>query len=199
MKNVRILALMVCMGMMVFLPNAQAASLSVSPNGPFDVTGLSSVTFDVFFNTGAAESFSIAGAGLDFLYDTTELNNFVATNLAPTATVSELTVGALDYLFFSFGPGTDLNFGPGSSNRLASLTFNVIDPAQAFDGLADFSVASQIGDPVNVFLLATGDTIQLDGAAGADVGVNAVPIPGAIWLLGSGLVGMVGLKRRRKS
>lgn len=29
--------------------------------------------------------------------------------------------------------------------------------------------------------------------------VNPVPVPGAVWLFGSGLIGMVGLKRRRKS
>jgi hypothetical protein len=28
---------------------------------------------------------------------------------------------------------------------------------------------------------------------------SAVPIPGAIWLLGSGIVGFVGLRRRQKS
>lgn len=31
-----------------------------------------------------------------------------------------------------------------------------------------------------------------------DISVNAVPIPGAVWLLGSGLLGLVGLRRFRK-
>jgi len=30
-----------------------------------------------------------------------------------------------------------------------------------------------------------------------DVDVSPVPIPGAVWLLGSGIVGLIGLKRRR--
>ena len=29
-----------------------------------------------------------------------------------------------------------------------------------------------------------------------DVSVNAVPIPGAIWLLGSGLIGLIGMRRK---
>ncbi|MEQ1621416.1 MAG: VPLPA-CTERM sorting domain-containing protein [Methylococcales bacterium] len=29
--------------------------------------------------------------------------------------------------------------------------------------------------------------------------VSAVPVPGAVWLLGSGLAGLVGLQRRKKS
>jgi hypothetical protein len=31
---------------------------------------------------------------------------------------------------------------------------------------------------------------------GGNVTVNAVPIPGALWLLGSGLIGMVGIRRK---
>ena len=27
---------------------------------------------------------------------------------------------------------------------------------------------------------------------------NAVPIPGAVWLLGSGLIGLIGIRRRSK-
>jgi len=32
-----------------------------------------------------------------------------------------------------------------------------------------------------------------------DVDVSPVPIPGAVWLLGSGIVGLIGLKRRMRS
>jgi len=31
-----------------------------------------------------------------------------------------------------------------------------------------------------------------------DVDVSPVPIPGAVWLLGSGVVGLIGLKRRMR-
>ncbi len=34
---------------------------------------------------------------------------------------------------------------------------------------------------------------------GAQVNVSAVPVPAAVWLFGSGLIGMVGIARRRKS
>ena len=36
--------------------------------------------------------------------------------------------------------------------------------------------------------------LRLDGF----VGVSAVPIPGAIWLLGTGLLGLIGFRRKRK-
>ena len=34
------------------------------------------------------------------------------------------------------------------------------------------------------------------GPALDDISVNAVPIPGAVWLLGSGLLGLVAIRRR---
>lgn len=33
----------------------------------------------------------------------------------------------------------------------------------------------------------------------SDVAANPVPVPGAVWLLGSGLLGLIGIRRRRKS
>ena len=53
---------------------------------------------------------------------------------------------------------------------------------------------ADIDDPLN--------NLSIDGFANGFFGpnlkyVSAVPVPGAIWLLGSGLIGLVGLKRRR--
>jgi hypothetical protein len=33
-------------------------------------------------------------------------------------------------------------------------------------------------------------------ANGASLGLNAVPLPGAVWLLGAGLLGLIGLRRK---
>ena len=45
----------------------------------------------------------------------------------------------------------------------------------------------------------SGDTIwHLEGVATLDAPVNLVPIPAAAWLFGSGLIGLVGVARRRR-
>lgn len=52
--------------------------------------------------------------------------------------------------------------------------------------------------PQSIF---TGDTVwQLEGIAtfDANVDLSAVPVPAAVWLFGSGVVGLVGLARRRR-
>ena len=43
-------------------------------------------------------------------------------------------------------------------------------------------------------------TAQIRGqiTGGGQIGGSAVPLPGAVWLLGSGCVGLAALKRRRK-
>jgi hypothetical protein len=44
----------------------------------------------------------------------------------------------------------------------------------------------------------TGSNLPINVAYGT-AQVNVVPIPGALWLLGSGLVGLVVMKRRKKA
>jgi len=36
------------------------------------------------------------------------------------------------------------------------------------------------------------------GAAGVDINITQTPIPGAIWLMGSGLLGLMGVSRKKK-
>jgi hypothetical protein len=39
-------------------------------------------------------------------------------------------------------------------------------------------------------------TITLDSAGNLTITNSPVPVPGALWLLGSGLLGLVGLRRK---
>ncbi len=40
--------------------------------------------------------------------------------------------------------------------------------------------------------------VTLEGVTGADYRFHVVPIPGAAWLLGAGLLGLLGIRRRKK-
>lgn len=56
------------------------------------------------------------------------------------------------------------------------------------------AVAGNIGIN-NIFTLTAGDTVHLESY----FEVTAVPVPAAIWLFGSGLLGLVGMARRKKT
>ncbi len=87
--------------------------------------------------------------------------------------------------FFANGAGVD--FGQGSA-AATGIVSNVA--GNNFDYVLDWT------SPINggpLALVGTG-TWHLTGTGS----VSAVPLPTAVWLLGSGLIGMVGVARRRK-
>lgn len=95
----------------------------------------------------------------------------------------------------SYGTGFDLDDLASNSMVLSGLVdLNEINYIRIVDipGSGDF-LDSQ-GNPIY-------DAWVTWGSGGVDleaVGViNAVPIPGAVWLLGSGLLGLVGIRRRK--
>lgn len=65
---------------------------------------------------------------------------------------------------------------------LATLTFSGNSTGLDGIGLSDIILSDDFGDPIPFTVRSTD--------------INAVPIPGAVWLLGSALVGIVGLRRR---
>ncbi|MBL0715890.1 MAG: hypothetical protein JJV98_19560 [Desulfosarcina sp.] len=67
---------------------------------------------------------------------------------------------------------------------LATLTFTGDSTGLADISLSDIILSDDFGDPISFTV------------SGTDI--NAVPIPGAALLLGSGLVGIVGLRRRAR-
>lgn len=195
MKPIKVVSLLACLAMTSFMPEVQAAYLSVSPTGSFDAQTATSITYDIFYQVETAESFSFIGWDLDLRYDPAELANWTPSNVLAGSIVATPAPDTLNFNFFSLSPLTDVNLTTPGLYQLASLTFDILSPAQLFDGQADFSILSQIGTGKG-FASLTGLT-QLDGAAGADVG--AVPIPGAVWLFGSGLAGLIGLRRKTRN
>jgi hypothetical protein len=111
--------------------------------------------------------------------------------------VGDFTIG------FDGGRPQDNGFGSGffveSNFGLEDfILFDIADPiVEAFDNsliiAANILVSPELADALGA-----------DGAAGVDAGmalVNAkssvVPVPAAVWLFGSGLLGLIGIARRR--
>jgi hypothetical protein len=109
-----------------------------------------------------------------------------------------------------FGQFTDAivgSCGNGSSSGGCGSTFSIdVTNFQGFDAATNLFNGSSVFAAVDIFLSGcTGDTCT--GAVGADVNptptpFGATPLPGAIWLFGTGLFGLmgagVGFKGRRK-
>lgn len=68
-----------------------------------------------------------------------------------------------------------------------------IDSSVAFYGIALPGGSTSVTEFNNVW------TLTSTGSLTFDAGVSAVPVPAAVWLFGSGLLGLVGVARRRKA
>jgi hypothetical protein len=175
---------------------AQAATVSIMPPTQEVVQGGA-------FSISLAYDFpeAILGGGVSIGFDDTVLNlgtfawnpTFFAlldpsTSKLPTDN-SNGTIGALDgWDFGNFG-----GVGPGTGT-IGTVNFQV-DPLAAL-GLTDLSMA--VSTSSGGWFDAAGAPIT-PTLNGATVNVNVVPIPGSILLLGSGLVGLIGLVRRKRS
>jgi hypothetical protein len=83
---------------------------------------------------------------------------------------------------------TTFNNGSG----LATITCSLASCSNTSTFTLDYAAVGQQGDPSNAFN-GLPYTLHLEGY------VSAVPVPAAVWLFGSGLVGLMAAARRRKN
>ncbi len=162
--------------------SSEAATVSVSFQ-PLNST----VNVGDNFSVGIMANISdpILGWGLDVSFDPTILS------LSGTPTIGSLWLGA-------FAPDGDglaaLAFPTGVSGNnvlLATLTFHAIN-----FGTSGLAASVTPGDLTEGFaLVAPGAFADLTFTAGS---VSAVPLPAAVLLFGSGLLGLVGIARRSR-
>jgi hypothetical protein len=93
---------------------------------------------------------------------------------------------------------TGATFTSGSqTNPVATLTGSAL----AMDGTATIVSADLVGSAWGFFVNTPYTevfSLQIVGGEIIDGGTTVIPVPAAVWLLGSGLLGLVGIARRRK-
>ena len=171
---------------------AGAANITLSPLDTFVTAGDSFSIFIVGedFTEGAGGSI---GGGLNFAWDPS-LVALAAVDPVLLTFPGDATFGGLGAIDIAAGTLTGLSVTSFNGTDLASFdiaTLNFIAGGVPGTSFADITVS--IAD---VWADSLGAVITAPGVTNGSIQVNAVPIPGAFLLLGSGLIGLVGLRRK---
>ena len=95
-------------------------------------------------------------------------------------------------------PNTTNGYGAGTGNGANAPTFfsAFTNGSTVGDTMTLWEIATHgAGNEANVYESST--TLKLTADGTLTVGVSSVPLPAAVWLLGSGLLGLCGVGRRR--
>lgn len=184
---------------------AQAAGPTVSLVDPTKLLDLSNLTVGTTFSLSiiGTDFPATTGGALDISVDSQFLRIDSASynTAAWESTFSSDGSGSADksaWFGLEFGTsGIDPNKPtPTGTFTIGTITFTALKAGTTSPTLAD-SVAStsggfvnDLGDPIAVIFNSTPIPLTIKSPA-------EVPVPAALWLLGSGLMGLVGWSRRR--
>jgi hypothetical protein len=170
------------LGLILMAGAAHAAMVTETFTGTIDLA----VDGNVF---GVAEDDVFTwSASYDLDYKNTLGNIVVENDMALSVTIGSRTFVETEDVFYGMGMcgGPILGFDADDNVALISFLIDDLTNNYRFSAYLDGFTIHSIGtDGLNDELLVSG-TFDM----------SPVPVPGAAWLLGSGLLGIVGLRRR---
>jgi len=194
--------IVLCMSLLMVMGVAGAASAATSTFFDFDGdmaadTSLvipigSTFTADIYGATDEASGIGTASVGVSFdITQMTILSTSVAMppGILTVANEFDNAAGTADVGWGVLTPVMDAQF------QIGSIIFECIAP-----GLSDIVMGQTFPTLPNFDGFVAGDGTVLDATVNyGSATVTQTPIPGSILLLGSGLVGLIGLVRRKRS
>ena len=198
----KLVAILILMATLL-VTNVNANTWSLDPIGSLEVTAGQEISFDLMFT--ASETLYVDGWDLEFTFDQAEMLA-VWDDSGPlplqdwkvsfnTAVADKLLVNVDNSTGYYRAAAGNLSsyytINNGETVTFATLFFDVTS-LDLFDGIADLSLLAQSG---NFGLSEFTAIFNLNAADGADIGAP-VPVPAAVWLLGSGLLGIIGIRRK---
>ncbi len=161
--------------------NSNTFGSSVALKGVTSIAAGQSVVFVEDSNAGS-------DAALDAQFESTWFGSKVPTGF----TIGNYGGGGVG---LSTG-GDQVNIFDSSGSRQADVSFGAIQNVDgpSFDNAAGINGTLTTRSVVGV----NGAFLASDGEIGSPGSISAVPLPAAVWLLGSGLLGLMGVGRHRR-
>ena len=191
MKTLRLIGVMCAVGFLLIAPLSQAGAATVGFN--LMITPRAGL-FDPNFGTGVSADDTFIGK---IFFDTSDLMPDGVRNRSILPGGDSLTIAGvsfdslLDTTFWSFtivgGQPVCFDTGVGGGCGTGTSQINFDNPSNPYPSISF----------TDTFIGTAFDTNQL--SMGFNYSIAAIPIPPSVWLFGSGLLGLIGIARRKKA